>query len=294
MTLLGQLLVNGVFVGSIYALLGLSFATIFATNKVWHFAQGAVYTIGAYAILVVAQRWQLGFLAAVAVAIAVATAAGALCAVALYRPLERKGATPLVIVMASLGFMVIVENLLVLAFGPTGHSVDVPQPAPLLLGAIFIGGGQLLAVPIALAVAAGFVAFLFRSETGRLIRALVSNEELLLLNGVDVRRLKLLGFALGSALLPIAAALFLAGGTGITPYMGIPAVLTGAMAMFFGGVDSIEGAAVAGLLMGVIESLAAWLLPTEWQIAVTYAVILVFLMLRPTGLFGRALPQQTL
>ncbi|NDH53784.1 MAG: hypothetical protein EBY24_17760 [Betaproteobacteria bacterium] len=126
------------------------------------------------------------------------------------------------------------------------------------------------------------------------MRALIDNEELLLLNGVDTGRLKMLAFAIGSALLPCAAALSIVSGSGISPYFGIQAVLTGAMAMFFGGVDSIEGAAVAGLALGIIESLAAFILPTEWQTAVTYALVLVFLMVRPTGLFGRALPKTSL
>jgi branched-chain amino acid transport system permease protein len=290
MDLLAQLLVNGVYVGSVYALLGLSFAIIFATTRIWHFAQGAVYVLGAFGLLV-GHRLGLPVAAAFALAVAVAVAAGMLCFTSVYRPLMRRGATPLVMVMASLGLMIVVDNLVVLAFGPTGHSLDVPVPDPVLLGPVFIGGGQMVAPVVAAAIVALYLLLLYRTTLGRRLRALVDNEELLRLNGVRAARLKLVAFALGSALLPVAALLFGLSGAGISPFIGIPAVLTGAMAMFLGGVDTIAGAALAGFLMGIVESVATWLLPTEWQTAVTYGVILLFLVTRPTGLFGRSLPQ---
>jgi len=289
-----QLLVNGIFAGSIYALLGLSFATIFSTTKIWHFAQGAVYTLGAYVILAASLYGKLPFALATALGIAAAAVLGVLSIVALYRPLQRRGASSLVMVMASLGAMVIADNLVVLGFGPTGYSIDVSVPATLSFGPVLLTGGQMVAPVAATIVAALYLWFLFRSVHGRRMRALIDNEELLLLNGVDTGRLKMLAFAIGSALLPCAAALSIVSGSGISPYFGIQAVLTGAMAMFFGGVDSIEGAAVAGLALGIIESLAAFILPTEWQTAVTYALILLFLMVKPTGLFGRSLPKTTL
>jgi len=292
--LLAQLVVNGVFIGSIYALLGLSFATIFATTKIWHFAQGAVYTLGAYAILAGAGMAGLPFPLATAIAVAVAALLGMACVTLLYRPLQRRGASSLVMVMASLGVMIVTDNLLVLGFGPSGHSIDVALPPALSLGPVLITGGQMLAPVACGIIVAIYLAFLFRSVHGRRMRALIDNEELLLLNGVDTARLKIVAFAIGSALLPCAAALFVASSAGISPYIGIHAVLTGAMAMFFGGVDNIEGAAAAGFLLGLLESIAAFVLPTEWQTAVTYAVVLVFLMIRPTGLFGRSLAKTTL
>jgi branched-chain amino acid transport system permease protein len=292
--LFAQLLVNGIFVGSVYALLGLSFATIFATTKIWHFAQGAVYTLSSYCLLVATAFLGLPFLLGVPIAMGIAAVLGIAAMLFLYRPLQRFGGTPLVMVMASLGIMIISDNLLVLAFGPTGYSIDVPVPEPVIIGGVFLTGGQIVA-PIAAAVlVAAYLSFLFISKSGRQLRALIDNEELMLLNGIDTARLKLLAFAAGSLLLPAAAALFIASGSGISPYIGIPAVLTGAMAMFFGGVDSIEGSALAGFLIGIVESLAAFILPTEWQTAITYALVLLFLMLRPTGLFGRSLPRATL
>ena len=288
-----QLLATGIFVGSIYALLGLSFATIFTSTRIWHFAQGAVYTVGAYAVLV-ASRAGFPFVFAILVAALVCAALGVACMKLLYIPLQARGATPLVTVMASLGVMTIVENLLLLYFGPSGYSIDVTVPEPLIVGDVFLTGGQYMAPVYSAVIVALYLFFLFKTPYGQRLRALIDNEELLLLNGVDTRRIKLLAFACGSALLPVALGLLVMTGAGVTPGVGISAVLIGAMAMFFGGVDSIEGAAVAGLILGIVESLTVYILPTEWQTATTYALVLIFLIIRPTGLFGRSLARTSL
>ena len=128
-----------------------------------------------------------------------------------------------------------------------------------------------------------------RSRFGRRVRALIDDDELLTLQGVDARRLKRLAFCLGSAVLAFPAALMMMSGAGVTPFMGIDAVLTGAMAVFLGGVGSLLGAALAGFLIGLVENLSTFVLPTEWQTAATYTLLLAFLVVRPTGILGRAL-----
>jgi len=292
--LFAQLLANGIFVGSVYALLGLSFATIFASTKIWHFAQGAVYTLGGYALLVGTGFLHLPFVLSIVIAMVVCAALGIASMQFLYAPLRRRGATSLVMVMASLGVMIISDNLLLLYFGPSGFSIDVAGPEPIIVGGVFLTGGQFLTPFVALVVVAIYIALLFKTTFGQHLRALIDNEELLLRNGIDTARVKLLAFASGSALLPIALALLVMSGAGISPNVGVSATLIGAMAMFLGGIDTIPGAALAGLLLGIVESLAAFLFATEWQTAVTYALALVFLMLRPTGLLGRSLPRASL
>lgn len=287
--LFAQLLANGLSVGSIYALLGLSFATIFASTKIWHFAQGAVYTIGGYTLVVSAGFMHLPFALGVGIAMLVCAALGVLCMLLLYAPLQRRGASSLVMVMASLGVMIVSENLLQLYFGPSGFSVDVVVPAAFDYGGVFLTGGQYLSPLIAAVVVIVYLLFLFRTVYGQHLRAIIDNEELLLRNGIDTRRVKVLAFACGSLLLPVALALFVLAGAGIGPNVGISATLIGAMAMFLGGVDTIAGAALAGLLLGIVENLAAFFFPTEWQTAVTYSLALLFLMLRPTGLLGQSL-----
>lgn len=289
-----QLLINGVYVGAVFALLGLSFAIIFETSKVWHFAQGAVYTVAAYAVLGAETLAPMPLPVATAVGALAGGLGGWLCLVLLYEPLQRRGTAPLVIVMGSLGVTGIVENLLALAFGPSGYSLPGDSPPPFLWGGLIVSVAQLAAPVVALAVVAGTHLLLTRTAPGRKLRALMGDAELLGLQGVDTVRLRRLAFAAGSALLAVPAVLLLMSGAGVTPFIGIDAVLTGAMAVFLGGAGSLAGAAAGGFLIGLIENLVAFLIPTEWQIPATYALLLAFLLLRPTGLLGRGLARSTI
>jgi branched-chain amino acid transport system permease protein len=289
-----QLLINGVYVGSVYALLGLSFAIIFATSKVWHFAQGAVYTVAAYAVLGAEVLTPMPLPLATLVGAVVGAAGGVLCLVLLYEPLQRRNTAPLVIVMGSLGVTGMVENLLALAFGPTGYGLPGESWPPFLWGGLIVSVAQLIAPAAMLAAVIGAILVLSWTGLGRRLRALMGDDELLGLQGVDTTRLKRLAFAAGSALLALPAVLLLMSGAGVTPFVGIDAVLTGAMSVFVGGAGSLAGAAAGGFLIGLIENLAAFFVPTEWQVPVTYALLLAFLLLRPTGLLGRGLARSTI
>jgi branched-chain amino acid transport system permease protein len=292
MALFSQLLLNGIFVGSVYALLGLSFAAIFSTTKTWHFAQGAVYTSSAFAVLAITPH--AGLVVALTLATLLAAAAGYACQRGVYEPLMARGASPLVIVMASLGLTIVVENLLALLFGPSGQSLSVDLGPPTIAGGLVIAPAQLLAPAVAATVVVAVSIGVLRSGYGRVVRALVADEELLNLQGIATAPLKRSVFALASAILPIPAMLLMLSGSGVSPFIGIPAVLTGAMALFLGGIDSLVGAAAAGLLIGLVENLSVMFLPTAWQTALTYSLLLVVIMVRPTGLFGRRLRQTSL
>ena len=294
MLLFAQLLANGVYTGSLYALYGLSFAIIFTTTKTWHFAQGAVFTLAAYAILGVQVLSPAPLGVAVAAASGVAALAGLGCFEALYQPLARRGATPLVVVLGSLGAMGIVQNLLALWFGPSGYSLPGDMAPPVVWSGVILSSAQLAAPAVAAVTVLLVHLLLSRTGLGRHIRALTADDELLALQGIGTIRLKRIAFAGGSALLALPAGLLLMSGAGVSPYIGIEAVLTGAMALFLGGVDSVIGAAIGGFVIGLVENLAAYAVPTEWQTAVTYTLLLAFLLARPTGLLGRALPQSTI
>jgi branched-subunit amino acid ABC-type transport system permease component len=292
MTLFYQLLLNGIYVGSVYALLGLSFAAIFSTTKTWHFAQGAVYTLSAFTVLALAPH--AGLVAAVGAAALLASGAGYACQRGLYEPLLARGASPLVIVMASLGLTIVIENVLALGFGPSGQSLLIDLGPPVIAAGLVIAPAQLLAPAVAAALVMVVVIGVLRSHYGRVVRALVSDEELLNLQGIATAPLKRYVFAAASAVLPIPATLLMLSGSGVSPFIGIPAVLTGAMALFLGGIDSLVGAAAAGLLIGIVENLSVMFLPTAWQTAITYSLLLMVIMVRPTGLFGRRLRQASL
>ncbi len=293
MELFFQLLINGVYVGAVYALYGLSFALIFAPTKVWHFAQGGIYVLAGYALYSFNVILALPLWAALVLAIALTSAAGAGCERLLYRPLVNRGVSHMVVVMASLGLFVVIENSMDLVFGPSGLSLRIDPQTPWLVSGVVIMPIQIIAPMVALAITGLLALMLYRTMAGREFRAAITNPELLEINGISVSRIKLYAFAIGSAILPVAALLLISGGSGVSPTVGITAVLTGAMAMFLGGVDSPLGAAVAGFIIGIVENLSVFVLPTAWQVSITYGILLLVIMIRPTGLFGRAVQKAT-
>lgn len=289
MSLFLQLVTNGIYVGSIYALFGLSFAAIFATTKIWHFAQGAVYS-GA-ALIVVALAPKIGLPLAILASVIAAGLAGFACQAGLYEPLGRRRASMLVIVIASLGLTIIIENILALTFGPSQKTLLVDTGAPLIVGGVVISTAQMIAPVIALIMVAAMMLALKRTKVGRSVQALIVDEELLTLQGIATRPIRRACVVLGSALLPIPAALLMLSGTGVSPYIGMPVTLIGAMALFLGGINSLIGAAIGGLLIGFVENIVLFVVPSAWQAAVTYSLFFVLIVIRPTGLFGRRLIQ---
>ncbi len=183
-------------------------------------------------------------------------------------PLQRRNTAPLVIVMGSLGVTGMVENLLALAFGPTGYGLPGESWPPFLWGGLIVSVAQLIAPAAMLAAVIGAILVLSWTGLGRRLRALMEDDKLLGLQGVDTTRLKRLAFAAGSALLALPAVLLLMSGAGVTPFVGIDAVLTGAMSVFVGGAGSGRGGG-RRFLIGLIENLAAFFVPTSWQVPVT-------------------------
>lgn len=292
MNLFLQLAVNGIYAGSIFALFGLSFALIFATTKVWHFAQGAVYS--GSALIVVALATTIGLLPAILAGVVFATLGGLGCQAGIYGPLRRRGASMLVIVMASLGVTIVGENLLSILFGPSQKTLLVDVGGPIIAGGIVISRAQIIAPIIAVAVVGLALFVLYRTDFGRKVQALIGDEELMQLQGISTGPIRMACVAFGSAILPIAAVMLLLSGTGVSPYIGLPVVLIGAMSLFLGGINSMLGAAIGGFLIGFVENVALYFIPSSWQAAFTYSLFLAIILVRPTGLLGRRLIQSSM
>jgi branched-chain amino acid transport system permease protein len=281
-----QLVVNGLINGSHYALLGVGFGLIFATTRITHFAYGPLFTLAAYACWWAAARAGLPLAAAAAFGVAAAAAAGVLSYWLLYRPFERRGSPNLVILIASLGLFILLENLIGIVFGTDTKVIDVPAPV-FLLGDVVFTGLQAAQVVAFLVVGALLALFLRFSEYGKAVLAMTDNAEMARIIGIDTVRVSLLVFALGSAVAAVPAILILMK-DGATPYMGFIAVFMGFVAVVVGGIGSLRGAVVGGFALGMVENIGMWKIPTEWQSTIAFVVLFLVLLLKPQGLFGRA------
>jgi branched-chain amino acid transport system permease protein len=285
-TLFLQLLLNGVVVGSFYAILGLSFALIYWTTRIFHFAHGIVYTVAGYAIYTAVVPLGLPVPVGIPLGALAAMTVGVGCELLMYRPLRRRRASAMTPMIASLGLFIILQNLFVVFYTADARPLTRHYFRPIDLGPLTTTWLKISTVLVAAAVFAVVLGFLHRTGVGRAIRAIVDNPRMARVVGIDLDRTYLLVYALGSVLV-VPAAFIATLDRGASPDMGLPAVLTAAVAVFVGGVGAIPAAALAGLLVGVAENVSVLYIGTEWQLTLSFLILIVFLLFRPRGILGR-------
>ena len=286
--LLVQLIINGIQVGALYALTAVGFSLIFGATKIFHFAHGASFAISAYvfyylyAVLLI--WWPLSILAACIVVVVF----GVMLDRYVYGPIQSTDGSFLTIFIGSFGVAVVIQNLIGSVFGR--GFISVPST---LSKSIEIVPGLYVAPTAGIAVVAAticFVAlqlFLGRTNIGIALRALSESPGLVRTFGLNPRAISTCAFSLGS-LLVVPAAVLTSMTSGLNAAIGGRVMLISVAATIVGGVGSLRGAACAGLLLGIAENLALWRLDPQWSEAVTFLILLAFIVLRPAGFFGRA------
>ena len=285
MDLLAQLFVNGLVNGSHYALLGLAFGLIFGTTRITHFAFGPVYALSAYGCWLAAAHLAAPLPLAVLVGIATGAATGALAYLIVYRPFERRGSPPLVILIASLGLFIVLENAIGVVFGTDTKVLPAPPAGLFLWGPLVVTGVQLLQISALVITAVLLWLYVNRTRFGKAVLAMTDNPEMARVIGIDTLRVSLVAFALGSAIAALPACLILVK-DGATAHMGFIAVFMAFVAVVVGGVGSLRGAVAGGFALGLVESMGMAKIPTEWQNSIAFVVLFVVLLVRPTGIFG--------
>jgi len=285
--MLPQLFVNGLIAGSIYALVALGFGLIYSTTRFFHFAHGAVYAVGAY-LTYAGWLWGLSLYIAIPLAVIGTSALGALLDIAVYRPLRKKGASSLILLLASLGLFIVIQNLISLIFGDdtkTIRSGAVTEGLPIFDARITPIQITIIAVSVPLLALCSV--FMRRTKIGKVMRAVANDPELARVVGIESDQIVLFTFVLGSALAAIAAIL-ISLDTDMTPMMGFYALLMGVVAVIAGGVGSIPGSALGGLLVGMAQHLGVWKISTQWQDTIVFLILIFFLLFRPQGFLGKA------
>jgi len=281
-----QILLNGLILGFYYALIALSVSVIYTPTRFFHFAHGAVFTSAAYCCLACRTALGLPFWLAALFGVAAAGLLGMALEFGVYRQLRKRRSSALVMLLASLGLYVVLQNAISLMFGDDTKSLSGQEVAE---GIQFLGGRI---TPIQFWILFGsvasiiFVLGLFKfTAFGKTMRAVANDSNLARIQGIKVDSVILAAFALGSVSVGLAAVLH-ARDTGMTPTMGLNAMIGGAVAMILGGVGNHFGAAVGGILLGFAQQLVAWEFGNQWQDTTVFLVLIVFLVLRPQGLFG--------
>jgi len=284
MDLFLQLVINGLTLGSIYLLFGISWGLIFAVTRTFHFAHGATFVIGAY-FAYFFQQLGLPLIVAAIGGIFGAVLFGMAVEGILYRYLRRAFATPLVIFVAALGTLITVENLVAMGFGTDAKPLEGFPVKVIKFGQVGFNSLHVVMLLTAGALFAALMIYLHRTRSGKALRAVISNPEMAEVIGIDTRKFFLLAFALGSFLIAPAAVLVTIE-RGATPDMGHWAILYAFMPVIIGGIGSLPGAALGGLIIGLAESVGIWKISSQWQVGIAFVVLVAVLILKPTGLFG--------
>jgi len=284
MELFVQLFLNGIWSGSIYAILGVSWGLIFAATRTFHFAHGATFIIGAYFTYIISLLG-VGLILASVGGIIAAILFGLAIEGILYRWLRRAYATQLVVFIASLGSIIFVENAIAMLFG-----TDAKTLVGFPIKVIKIGNVGFTTLHVAMFFSAvilivGLMIFLMNTGQGKSIRAVISNPEMAEIIGINKNRIFLLVYAIGSALVG-AAGVLVTLERGATPELGTWAILYAFIPVIIGGVGSMPGAALAGYIIGFAESIGIWKIASQWQLGIAFVVLLFVLIIKPNGLFG--------
>ena len=281
-----QPLLNGVIQGLLFAVVAVAFSLVYATTGVFHLALGAIYALAPYVVLAAVQAgqpWFAGAAAAVLVAVVLGVAAEEL----MHHPLERKRAPAAVHLIASLGAFLVVGQLIVLLWGSDAQVLRAGVDTIHVLAGLTVAGGQSAGAAAAVVALAATFAWLRWTDIGLQFRALAGNPRLLATLGHDIRTLRRVVFA-GSGALAAIAAIASARDVGFDPNVGMRTVLVGVAATIVGGRGSFAGAALAGVLLGVVRAQIVWHASARWEEAATFLVLAAFLLLMPDGLHGLA------
>ncbi|GIV83556.1 MAG: ABC transporter permease [Candidatus Roseilinea sp.] len=292
---LADQLVNGLVIGNIYALIAIGLALIFGVANLINFAHGSVYMIGAYMgwVCVTWLGWPLGP-TFIVVAVACAALGVLIERFGLRRLQSEARIAPL---LATIGISFALDQLVQLIFSPNPQSFPSPLPATrVMLGGVSIGALDVLIAAITVTSAAMLFAFLRFTRLGWALRATAQDREAAQQMGVDVNAIQALTFAVAAVLGGIGGVMIGMYFTSVYPTMSYGAMLKGFAANLLGGLGSVPGAVIGGLLLGLIETFGVALLGSTYRNLFTFVILIGVLVLRPTGLFGarRAMPPEPL
>jgi branched-chain amino acid transport system permease protein len=288
---LAQFAVNGVVAGSVYALIALGFALIFTASRVFHFAHGGVYTISAFAGYTALVTFKLGIIAGFLAAIVVAGLIGLLINILLYEPMKAGGVSPFVAMISSFGVLIIITHVTAMIWGSNPVVLSRGgQTTVYRVGSIYTTDAQLLIIGFAAVLAALLWLFFRHMRLGIAIRAMGNDSELAEVVGMPTKLLRHISFIVGSALAGISAMLIGLNVGIIDSNMGMDVILMATVAMIIGGLGNVGAAAGGGFVLGTIQNIAIWKIESKWQMALSFAILIIVLLFKPSGLFGEKRP----
>ena len=282
---------NGIILGSMYALIAIGFSLIYGIVRLINFAHGDIVTIGAFAMLASVAAIGAPFPVSILIVLAVGAGVGVLIERVAFRPM--RGAPQVTGFIASLAVAIIIENVGIMTLSAQPRSFIVPAYLStfIRLGSLQVRAIDLAIVLLAIVLMTALALFVRFTKVGMAMRATAENYEVARLMGINIDRMIMLAFAIGSALAAIAGLMWGSKYSQISPLMGLIPGLKAFVAAVIGGVGSISGAMLGGYVLGLAEVLFVGLLPPEYsgyRNVFVFSTLIVILLVMPNGLLGRS------
>lgn len=286
-------LISGISLGSVYAIIALGYTMVYGIAKMLNFAHGDVIMVGAYVCFCAMNYWGLPPLVGILVAIVVCTVLGIVIEKLAYKPLRQ--ASSLAVLITAIGVSYFLQNAALLVFkaDPKVFPSVVTLPnVKLFDGGLIISATSIITVIVSAVIMVALTLFVSKSKTGKAMRAVSEDKEAAQLMGINVNGTISVTFAIGSGLAAIAGVLLCSAYPTLMPTTGSMPGIKAFTAAVFGGIGSIPGAMLGGILLGVIEILGKAYISTELSDAIVFAVLIIVLLIKPTGLLGRKINEK--
>ncbi|MBR0382905.1 MAG: branched-chain amino acid ABC transporter permease [Eubacterium sp.] len=286
-------LINGISLGSIYAIIALGYTMVYGIAKMLNFAHGDVIMIGCYVVFTTMSVWHLNTGVSILAAVIMCIMLGVTIEKIAYKPLRK--ANSLAVLITAIGVSYFLQNLALLIFGSDTKSFSsvVPfKPLRLAGGKLVISAVTIVTVCCCILIMLGLTAFIKKTKSGQAMLACSEDRDAAQLMGVNVNSTISLTFAIGSGLAAIAGVLLCSAYPTLSPYTGAMPGIKAFTAAVFGGIGSIPGALIGGLLLGVIEILGRAYISSQLSDAIVFAVLIVVLLVKPTGILGKPMREK--
>lgn len=286
-------LINGISLGSIYAIIALGYTMVYGIARMLNFAHGDIIMVGGFAIFTVVSTLNLPPALGILTAVVVCTILGVTIERVAYRPL--RGASSLAVLITAIGVSYLLQNVALLIFGSNARQFTSVVTLPNLKladGALTISSVTIVTIISCIVIMVGLTSFINKTKVGQAMLAVSEDNGAATLMGIDVNRTIAITFAIGSALAAVAGALLCSTYPSLTPYTGSMPGIKAFVAAVFGGIGSIPGALIGGILLGVIENLSKAYISSQLSDAIVFSVLIVVLLVRPTGILGKKIHEK--